>query len=185
MLNLNELEHFVLFAEHGTLLKVSEITNISQPTLTRSMKHVEDAFGVSLFKRGKNRLELNETGQKAIIYAKQILDTERNAIQMVKEFDQKSHSITVVSCASDPLWHILPKISADYPEYSITSRICSHSDIISSLRQGNANIGILPSEYISKDPAALSLFQNAKTIPVHSSDDNITYYSVIGDIFLV
>ena len=87
MLNLNELEQFVLFAEHGTLLKVSEITNISQPTLTRSMKHVEDAFGVSLFKRGKNRLELNKTGQKAIIYARQILDAEKNAIQAVTEFD--------------------------------------------------------------------------------------------------
>ena len=184
MLNLNELEQFVLFAEYGTLLKVSEITDISQPTLTRSMKHVEDAFGVPLFKRGKNRLELNATGQKAIIYAKQILDTEKNAIQSIKEFDQQLHSITVVSCASAPLWEFLPKVSANYPEYSIISRICSLSSVVSSLCQGDANIGILPSDYISKDPAALSLFQNVKTIPLHSSDDNITYCAVIGDIFL-
>ena len=185
MLNLNELEQFVLFAEHGTLLKVSEITNISRPTLTRSMKHVEDAFGVSLFKRGKNRLELNKTGQKAIIYARQILDAEKNAIQAVKEFDQHLHSITIVSCAPAPLWEFLPKISANYPEYSIISRICSLSAVVSSLCQGDASIGILPSDYIKKNRVVSSLFQNIKTIPLHSSDGNITYYAVIGDIFPV
>lgn len=114
------------------------------------MKHVEDAFGVSLFKRGKNRLELNKTGQKAIIYARQILDAEKNAIQAVKEFDQHLHSITIVSCAPAPLWEFLPKISANYPEYSIISRICSLSAVVSSLCQGDASIGILPSDYIKK-----------------------------------
>ena len=114
MLNLNELEQFVLFAEHGTLLKVSEITNISQPTLTRSMKHVEDAFGVSLFKRGKNRLELNKTGQKAIIYARQILDAEKNAIQAVKEFDQHLH-LYGYFCQKYPR---ITRNTALFPEYA-------------------------------------------------------------------
>ena len=39
--------------------------HISQPTLTRTMQHVEEDFGAILFKRGKNRIELTNTGQLA------------------------------------------------------------------------------------------------------------------------
>lgn len=53
MLNLIELEQFVAFSDYGTLSKAAEHLNISQPTITRSMQHVEDAFGVPLFIREK------------------------------------------------------------------------------------------------------------------------------------
>ena len=41
MLDLNELEQFVTFAKYGTLSKTAEILNISQPTITRTMQHVD------------------------------------------------------------------------------------------------------------------------------------------------
>ena len=44
---------------------------------------------------------------------------------------------------------------------------------------------IISSDYIKKNRVVSSLFQNIKTIPLHSSDGNITYYAVIGDIFPV
>ena len=65
MLNLLELAQFVAFAECGTLSKAAEQLHISQPTLTRTMRHVEDAFGVPLFHRSKNHLALNQTGEIA------------------------------------------------------------------------------------------------------------------------
>lgn len=54
MLDLNELEQFVTFAKYGTLSKTAEILNISQPTITRTMQHIEEAFAVTLFERGKS-----------------------------------------------------------------------------------------------------------------------------------
>lgn len=88
MLNLSELEQFVAFADNGTLLRVSEIMNVSQPTLTRNMRHVEGVFGVSLFNRGKNKLELNDTGKKAVEYSRQLLEYEKNAISMVRNYEK-------------------------------------------------------------------------------------------------
>ena len=55
MLNLSELEQFVTFAEQGTLSGAAQTLHISQPTLTRTMKHVEAAFGVPLFRRSRRR----------------------------------------------------------------------------------------------------------------------------------
>ena len=53
MLDLNELEQLTTFADTGTLSMAAEKLHISQPTITRTMQHLENVFGVSLFERGK------------------------------------------------------------------------------------------------------------------------------------
>lgn len=148
MLNLEELEKFVAFADNGTLLKVSEKLHISQPTLTRSMRRVEEEFGVSLFVRGKNKIELNETGKKAVEYARELLANANHAVSRVREFDRQLRTITIQSCAPMPLWTLLPTVSSQYPKNTISAKLCSISDIIENIEQGNCDIGILPFSYI-------------------------------------
>ena len=70
MLDLNELQQLVDFADLGTLSKVAEKGHISTPSITRSMKNVEEHFGVPLFTRSKNRIELNDTGREAVSAAR-------------------------------------------------------------------------------------------------------------------
>lgn len=147
MFNLFELEQFAAFDKYKTLTKVSEIMNISQPTLTRSMKHIENEFGVPLFIREKNKLMLNETGKKAVEYAKQILNMQYDAIHNVQEFDRKMRCITIESCAPKPLWSMASKVAQSNPENEITSRICDSEKIIDDVKKGEADIGILPFKY--------------------------------------
>lgn len=144
MLNLNELEQLISFADNKTLSKAAESLHISQPTITRTMQHIEDDFGVELFIRGKNKIELNETGQKAVEYARKLLHDANNAIKMVQEYDKKLHTITIEACAPAPLWSLLPTLSAKYSDNSITSRLSSIKDIINNVVQGNCDIGVIP-----------------------------------------
>ena len=60
MLNLNDLSQLVALYKYGTLTKVAEEFFISQPTITRTMKRIENEFGVPLFKRTVNRIELKK-----------------------------------------------------------------------------------------------------------------------------
>ncbi|MCM1336029.1 MAG: LysR family transcriptional regulator, partial [Eubacterium sp.] len=73
MIDIHQLEQFVAFAECGTLSKAAEDLYISQPTLTRAMKKIEDEFRVRLFDHKKNKLTLNENGRLAVEYAKKVL----------------------------------------------------------------------------------------------------------------
>lgn len=185
MLNLIELEQFVAFADCGTLSEVSNLMNISQPTLTRNMQHVEQNFGVSLFTRQKNRLSLNETGEKAVEYARQLLKTEKNTVQMVQEFDRKLRSITIASCAPAPLWLLSPKISSSYPDNMISSSICEIEQVTEQLENGQIDLGILPYEYQHPDFCTKTFFTEHLSVCVpleHSlcSYDKLTFQNLNG-----
>lgn len=144
MVNLTELEQLVAFAELGTLSKAAEHLHISQPTLTRTMKNVEEAFGVPLFVRGKNRIELNETGKQAVQQAQNLLSAAQNAVRQVQSFHSRLHTILVESCAPAPLWSLLPPLSSRFPEQTVSSKLSDISLIIENVTSGNCEIGILP-----------------------------------------
>lgn len=148
MLDLNDLQQLVAFADHHTLAKVAELFHISTPSVTRSMQHLEDAFGVPLFVRTKNRIDLNETGQLAVEQARRILQEADNTLHTVRDFDLKQHTITVRSCAPAPLWNLLPKLSAGCPQMTISSQICQNEEVLSAWKNGSCDIAILPFFYV-------------------------------------
>ena len=144
MLDLKNLEQFVTFAECGTLSHAAEKLHISQPTLTRTMRQVEEQFNLTLFERGKNRIALNETGKYAAECARKLLEESERTEQLVQTFDKKAHTIHVESCAPAPLWALLPELSARYSENTISSRLSGIDEVIQSVADGRSQIGILP-----------------------------------------
>lgn len=152
MLDLSDLCQFVTYADCGTLSAAAERLHISQPTLTRTMHNVEDAFGVPLFHRGKNRIELTDTGKAAVEQARFLLAEAEKAIQTVQTFERNQHTITVHSCAPAPLWSLLPELSRRFPDNIISSKLTNMDEIIiQNVISGNADIGILPQSYSHKD----------------------------------
>lgn len=143
MLNLMELEQLVAFADCGRLSAAAEKLNISQPTLTRTMQHLEDAFGVPLFERSKNRIALNETGMLAVRHARQLLEGADQAVKDVRTFDRSLRTITVSSCAPAPLWRLLPALSTLFPEMAVSSSIKSSEAVLADLRAGGCQLAVL------------------------------------------
>ena len=72
---------------------------ISRSSLSRSMRKLEDIFGVPLFERQKNRMQLNETGILAAKYAKEILEKENEMEYYVRAFDRSLYTLHIGSCA--------------------------------------------------------------------------------------
>lgn len=161
MLNLEELEQFVAFADAGTLSQVAEKFHISTPSVTRAMQNVEREFDVPLFKRTKNRIELSETGLVAVEYARKLLDEAGYAVAKVRDYDARRNTITVRSCAPAPLWRLLVQLNARYPDSTVVSGICSNEQTEAALTDGECDIAILPYKldgYVSKEYMKEHLF---------------------------
>ena len=144
MVDLYELKQLTAFADLGTLSRVAEEFHISTPSVTRSMQHLEQYFGVPLFTRGKNRIILNETGQLAVEYARKLLAEAEQAVEQVRAFDQRQRTIVVKSCAPAPLWVLLRRLNAAQPEKMVASAICQNAEVLSAWRDGTCDIAILP-----------------------------------------
>lgn len=144
MFNLEELEQLVAFADEGTLSKAAEKLHISQPTITRTMKHLEEVFEVALFERSKNRIAFNEVGLLAVKKARAILTLSKNSIQDVQSFDQSLKTIYVDAIAPAPLWKLLPKLNRENPSMTISSKILDNNEvIIANVKENKATLGIV------------------------------------------
>ncbi len=183
MLNLEDLSLFVAFYKYGTLTKVAEEFHISQPTLTRNMKRVEEAFGVSLFRRTANRLEFNEVGEKAVSYAKELLRQADQCQTNVLTFDRKLHSLTVISCAPAPLWDLIPTLSRKYPDKTISSNLASDPDQIEAdFKAHKYDFAILPYS-IEEDGISSSFFEEEHLfLNVPSGHELAKYTEITADI---
>ncbi|MDO4671103.1 MAG: LysR family transcriptional regulator [Aerococcus sp.] len=166
MLDLEKLQQFVTYAEQGTLSATAEVLHLSQPTLTRTMKHIEEEFGVTLFLREKNHIELTTTGRFAVEQARQVLLAAEKAVSAVQRYDQTLKTITVSSCAPAPLWTILPTLSHHFPNKTLSSNIMSVTAVINSVRQGKADVGILPYHEKAADLIACPYLKEALSICV-------------------
>ena len=144
MLDLNELCQLVAFADLGTLSRVAEEFHISTPSITRSMQRLEEAFGVPLFARGKNRIELNETGKMAVAAARKLLQEAETAVRQVRDFDARQRTIVIRSCAPAPLWELQRELNTKQPGMMLSSAICQNDEVLSAWREGSCDMAILP-----------------------------------------
>ncbi|MDO4555644.1 MAG: LysR family transcriptional regulator [Lachnospiraceae bacterium] len=178
MLDLLELEQFVAFARYGTLSKAAEMLHISQPTITRTMQKVERDFGVSLFHREANKIQLNETGQKAVYYANALLDSAKNAVSQVQTFDKSLHTITIESCAPAPLWSLLPILSSEYPELTISSCIKKISEIQYNITNDMCDIGVVNENTAIENILCLPFLTEALSVCVPPDNELAKYKSL-------
>lgn len=115
-----DLEQFVAFAKYGTLSKAAEFLHVSQPTLTKTMKRLEDEFKVPLFIRSKNKIELNEFGQFAASHAEKILSECQQTISLTQAFYKSTRTINIGTCATMPAIMLLRDLSVKQPDMSIS-----------------------------------------------------------------
>lgn len=158
MLDLEELKQFVAFADKGTLSKVAEEFHISTPSITRSMRNIEECFGVSLFNRSKNRIELNDTGREAVEYARKLLDEEEKMLAYIKRYDEQKKTIVIKSCAPAPLWELLKEFETRYAGKTIVSKICRNEEVIQYMEQNDCDAAILPYDDIVPEGWSISKF---------------------------
>lgn len=178
MLNLLELEQLIAFADFGTLSRAAGELHLSQPTITRSMKHLETEFGVPLFTRGKNKIELNETGLKAVEYARSLLTLAHNSVQQVQSYHAKIHTIAVESCAPAPLWTLLPLLSLHFPEQTISSRLSELPAIISNVASSICEIGIVTYPVSSDGLACIPIVREHLSVCVPFDHELASYKSL-------
>ena len=154
------------------------------------MQHLEEELGVPLFERSKNRISLNETGQRAVEQASALLKSTDQAVKDIRSFDKGLHTITVSSCAPAPLWDLLPALSSAFPGLTISSSIKNNAAVLSNLDAGECTLAVLPyapasEEYICVPYLKENLFISVTQEHVLAKYTEVSFSDLNGHNFLL
>ena len=82
------LQYFLAIAREETILKAAESLNVTQPTLSRQMKELEDHLGKQLFIRGNRKITLTEEGILLRQRAEEIVSLVEKTESEIMLFDE-------------------------------------------------------------------------------------------------
>ena len=139
-----QLRQLLVFHECGTLSAAAERLSVTEPSLSRTMRKLEEELGVRLFERSKNRIVLNQTGLLAVDHAKQILSKAEEMELHIRAFDRSLHTLNIGSCTLGALMELRPVAAGLYPTLDIASSVAAEKSLLRGLQMGEYNIIVLP-----------------------------------------
>jgi LysR family hydrogen peroxide-inducible transcriptional activator len=146
-MNLQQLEYIIAVDTHRHFAKAAEKTFVTQPTLSMMIQKLEDELGIRIFDRSKQPVTPTQEGEEVIIRAKQIIAD----VNKLKEFTKAlKHEISgeiklavIPTLAPYLLPLFLKSFVENHPLLRVNVRELVTDDIISSLKNGDIDVGLL------------------------------------------
>lgn len=146
-MELRVLNYFVTVAREQNISNAAKILHITQPTLSRQLKDLEDELGKTLFIRGKRKITLTEEGMLLRKRAEEIINlvkkTEKEISLSSKLISGDIYIGTGESDSIRIIADIIQKLQKKYPDihYHISSD--DSFDVMENLDKGLIDFGIL------------------------------------------
>lgn len=174
------LEELVVFAEKGTLQATAETLMITQPSVTRGLKNLEDQLGVQLFNRKPQRILLNETGQLAVQEAKKVLESHKNFTKTIHQFSNSKADLKIGSTLPGP-FYLLNKIKKDIPQnLRVNQQVLLYdSEIVKQLEQYEYDLIISHEEILTEHIESIYLGTEKLSVNL----DPFTYEANISNLY--
>lgn len=146
-MDLRVLNYFLTVAKEGNITRAADVLHITQPTLSRQLKDLEDELGTVLLERGNRKVSLTDAGilfQQRATELVTLLDKTRRDLTEQEELLGGTVSI---GCVESKVSLILPGLLSDFGKehphvrYDLYSSI--GDDIKEKLDRGELDLGIL------------------------------------------
>jgi len=141
------LKVFRSVAMNLSFTKASQELFVSQPAISKHIQELEREYGVSLFDRLGNRIQLTEAGQLLLEHANRIIrDYERLDYDM-NALSQNSSGVLRVGASTTISQYVMPEMIADFhkqnPGIRITMLSGNSREVESALAEGRIDIGMV------------------------------------------
>lgn len=113
-MDFDQLFYFQTAARRKSLTKASEILNLSQPALSRSILRLEEEVGVPLFERKSRGIILNQYGKVFLNYADQVLSDMQEAKQKIRDMADPHHGTLSIAFIQTLGSSFLPDLINDF-----------------------------------------------------------------------
>lgn len=142
-----EAQIIKVLSEEGNMRKAAERLFLSQPALSQRLQSIEKDWSAQLFIRSQKGLTPTPAGELVIQFAIEMITKKEEIYETIQSLNSKVHGTLKIACASIVGHTWLPKVLKDfvtqYPEAKISLITGWSSEIVKSLYEGEAHVGIV------------------------------------------
>ncbi|GLF92136.1 LysR family transcriptional regulator [Bacillus safensis] len=142
-MELLQLKYFqtVAYTEH--ISNAAKQLNIAQPSLSLTIKRLEDELGTTLFDRKGRNIQLSSSGKILLKHVNKIFTEIENAQLEIHSEEQLTSSTIKISITNPRfLIGLISDYINQFPESKIIQGIGVKSEIFTSLKKGDIDLGI-------------------------------------------
>jgi DNA-binding transcriptional LysR family regulator len=144
-LDFRVLEYFIVVAKEANITKAAALLHVTQPTLSRQLKQLEEELQVSLFTRSNHHIRLTEEGLLFLRRAKEMLELNQRAKrellqteELIGEIDLGCGELT--SMAELATW--ITEFQQLFPQVKFNFHSGNNDNILAWLEQGMIDLGL-------------------------------------------
>lgn len=146
MLDPHRLRQFVTVAKHLNITHAAAELDLTQQAVSSTIKTMERDLGVALLKRIGRRIELTDAGRILRDGAQPLLDGSSALVRAVqdaeRERDEQLLIARTVTVAVDEVIELVEPVRRKVPLASIAVRQLADPELISALREGQADLAL-------------------------------------------
>ncbi|HET6468237.1 MAG TPA: LysR family transcriptional regulator [Geminicoccaceae bacterium] len=164
---MQQVRYFVVLTETLNFTRAAERCNVTQPSLTRAIKLLEDELGGPLFHRERNNTHLTDLGRQVEPHLRRVMEevdgarARAVAIARLQQVELRLGIAAGVGLA--PFARLIGRFCAAHPTARIVLPCAGTEQLLESLRQGELEIVVVVHE--PAEPDDLHYFRLGEDAP--------------------
>ncbi|MBN1967536.1 MAG: LysR family transcriptional regulator [Anaerolineae bacterium] len=155
MLDIYEMQIFLMAAEAGSFSEAGRRLQLSQPAVSMQIRSLEKRLGIELFHRAGRHIRLSEAGQALVPLARDLVNLSIHTEEAITSLKGEVFGMLKLGCSTTAGKYILPKLIArfieHFPEVQVTCHVGSRGTALQQVLDGDAQIAITSLRETSKD----------------------------------
>ncbi|MGY3715027.1 LysR family transcriptional regulator [Sutcliffiella cohnii] len=143
----SEFYILTVLAKEKNMRKAAERLFVSQPALSQRLQTIEKSWNTKIFHRTQKGLLITPAGEKIVEFAKEVIQKEAKVKEEIYSLEEHVYGTLKIAVATIVGQYWLPKVLKRfiqaYPHAKVSLITGWSSDILQSLYQDEAHIGII------------------------------------------
>lgn len=145
-MDIRDLETFLMVVQTGSLSRTAERLHLTQPGVSKRIRHVEEEFSCRLFERVGNQFLLTKSGQLVCTRVEELLRSLQELRQQLAAQEGRLQSLTIA--LSNSLGHSaftarMRQLKSHFPFVEhLQLRLLSSARVSESVLRGESDVGV-------------------------------------------
>ncbi|MFM0816927.1 LysR family transcriptional regulator [Streptococcus suis] len=159
-MDIRVLTYFIAIVQTGSISNAAQSLHITQPTLSRQIKELEQELDTVLFYRGSREIQLTEAGQYLYNRALEITSLVKKTEDTLRPTEMISGDLYIGAAESqslEPVARAIATLTSQYPNTRVHVQSGNADHILEQLQDGIQDVGITFGRYSTKKFDSLPL----------------------------